>query len=163
RIAAARVQEARAQFVVSRSDLYPSLDYGAGVSRANLTAGVAGGPGAQAATTSNFYYGTLTMSWELDIWGRIRRSNEAARAILPGRSPMPIPRGRPMYAQAVVPTVPAGLPSALLERRPDLRQAEQQLVGANARIGVAKAEFFPKLNLTALFGTASPEVSALTG
>jgi multidrug efflux system outer membrane protein len=63
----------------------------------------------------------------------------------------------------VVPVVPAGLPSALLERRPDLRQAEQQLVSANARIGVAKAEFFPKLNLTALFGTASPEVSALTG
>jgi hypothetical protein len=68
-----------------------------------------------------------------------------------------------MYAQAVVPTVPAGLPSALLERRPDLRQAEQQLVGANARIGVAQAEFFPKLSLTALLGTASPEVSALTG
>src|SRR5207245_4158295 len=45
----------------------------------------------------------------------------------------------------------------------DLRQAEQQLVSANARIGVAKAEFFPKLSLTALFGTASPEVSALTG
>ena len=84
-------------------------------------------------------------------------------SILLGRSPLPIPRGLPMYAQAVVPTVPAGLPSALLERRPDLRQAEQQLVSANARIGVAKAEFFPKLSLTALFGTASPEVSALTG
>jgi multidrug efflux system outer membrane protein len=63
----------------------------------------------------------------------------------------------------VVPEVPAGLPSALLERRPDLRQVEQQLVAANARIGVAKAEFFPKLSLTALFGTASPEISALTG
>ena len=84
-------------------------------------------------------------------------------SILPGRSPLPIPRGLPMYAQAVAPTVPAGLPSALLERRPDLRQAEQQLVSANARIGVAKAEFFPKLSLTALFGTASPEVSAFTG
>jgi multidrug efflux system outer membrane protein len=84
-------------------------------------------------------------------------------SILLGRNPAPIPRGLPMYAQAVVPTVPAGLPSALLERRPDLRQAEQQLVGANARIGVAKAEFFPKLSLTALLGTASPEVSALTG
>src|SRR5205823_8320883 len=59
--------------------------------------------------------------------------------------------------------VPAGLPSTLLQRRPDLRQAEQQLVSANARIGVAKAEFFPKLSLTSLFGTASPEVSALTG
>src|SRR5947209_11398577 len=80
RIAAARVQEARANFRVSRSDLYPSLDYGAGVSRANVTAGVAGGPGAQAAATRNFYYGTLTASWELDIWGRIRRSNEAAWA-----------------------------------------------------------------------------------
>jgi multidrug efflux system outer membrane protein len=69
----------------------------------------------------------------------------------------------PMYEQAVVPTVPAGLPSALLERRPDLRQAEQKLVGANANIGVAKAAFFPQLSLTALFGRASPEVSALTG
>src|SRR5207244_13548814 len=59
--------------------------------------------------------------------------------------------------------VPVGLPSAHLARRPDVRQAEQQLVSANARIGVAKAEFFPKLSLTALFGTASPEVSALTG
>ena len=68
-----------------------------------------------------------------------------------------------MYEQPVVPEVPAGLPSALLERRPDLRQVEQQLVAANARIGVAKAEFFPKLSLTALFGTASPEISALTG
>src|SRR3989442_2529315 len=68
-----------------------------------------------------------------------------------------------MYDQPVVPAVPAGLPSTLLQRRPDLRQAEQQLVSANARIGVAKAEFFPKLSLTALLGTASPEVSALTG
>ena len=68
-----------------------------------------------------------------------------------------------MFAQQVVPTVPAGLPSALLERRPDLRQVEQQLVSANAQIGVAKAEFFPKLSLTALFGKASPEVSAITG
>jgi len=67
-----------------------------------------------------------------------------------------------MYEQVVVPSVPAGLPSTLLVRRPDLRQAEQALVSANAQIGVAKAEFFPKLSLTALLGTASPEVSALT-
>jgi multidrug efflux system outer membrane protein len=83
--------------------------------------------------------------------------------ILLGKSPAPVPRGTPMYAQPVVPTVPAGLPSTLLERRPDLRRAEQQLMSANARVGVAKAEFFPKLSLTALFGSASPEVSALTG
>src|SRR5256712_8721304 len=84
-------------------------------------------------------------------------------SVLVGKTPDPILRGMPMYDQPVVPTVPAGLPSTLLERRPDLRQAEQQLVSANARVGVAKAEFFPKLSLTALFGTASPEVSALTG
>src|SRR5207245_2881091 len=83
--------------------------------------------------------------------------------VLLGQPPGPVPRGTPMYDQPVVPAVPAGLPSALLERRPDLRQAEQQLVAANARIGIAKAEFFPKLSLTALFGTASPELSALTG
>jgi len=79
RIAAARVQEARANFVVSRSDLYPSLDYGAGASRGKIEPGVVGGPGGPSPRAGNFYYGTLTMSWELDIWGRIRRSNEAAR------------------------------------------------------------------------------------
>jgi multidrug efflux system outer membrane protein len=84
-------------------------------------------------------------------------------SILLGKAPSPIARGKPMYEQVVVPTVPAGLPSTLLQRRPDVRQVEQQLVSANARIGVAKAEFFPKLSLTALFGTSSPEVSALTG
>jgi multidrug efflux system outer membrane protein len=207
-------------------------------------------------TTTNFYLGALSASWELDIWGRIRRSDEAARAnllatedarrgvwlslvsdlaqayfellaldvqvqiardsaqafqgtydlfqdrlrfglasqlqtaraegalggaqanipelenqvvakenqisILLGKAPAPIPRGTPMYGQPVVPTVPAGLPSTLLQRRPDLRQVEQQLVRANAQVGVAKAEFFPKLNLTGILGTASPEISAIT-
>jgi multidrug efflux system outer membrane protein len=60
-------------------------------------------------------------------------------------------------------TVPAGLPSALLERRPDLRRVEQELVAANAQIGVAKALFFPQLSLTGFLGKASPELSALTG
>jgi multidrug efflux system outer membrane protein len=257
RIAAARVQESRASLMVVRSDLFPSLDYGASAARGRILPGVQGGPGGQAPEANNFYYVALSMSWELDIWGRIRRSTEAARAallasedvqrgvwltlvsdlaqayfellaldvrlqiaqnsanayqrtynlfldrfqhgaaskletsrargalgdalasipqvesdivakenqisILLGRNPDPVQRGRSMYEQPVVPVVPAGLPSALLERRPDLRQVEQQLVGANARIGVAKAEFFPKLSLTTLFGTASPEVGALTG
>ena len=256
-IAAARVREARAAFVSTRSDLYPSVDYGISAGRAKLTPGIAGSPGGPALNASNFYSASMTMSWELDIWGRIRRATEASRAtlfatedarrgvwltlvsdlaqayfellaldvqlqiarnsrdayqytfdlfedrykagvaskletaraegalggaeatipqfesdivakenqisILLGRTPGPIVRGLPMYEQAVVPTVPAGLPSSLLERRPDLRQVEQQMAAANARIGVAKAEFFPKLSLTALFGTASPEISALTG
>jgi outer membrane protein, multidrug efflux system len=253
-IAAARVQEARAGFVRTRSDLFPSLDYSGSLSRSNMEPGVLGGPGVQAPTASNFYSATLAMSWELDVWGRIRRSTEAARAtllatadaqravwltlvsdlaqayfellaldvqlqiaqsstqayqgtydlfldrfnlgvaskletsralgalgnaqatipqlqssivarenqisILLGKTPGPIPRGQPLYVQPVAPTVPAGLPSVLLERRPDVRQAEQQLVAANARIGVAKAEFFPKFSLTPLVGTASPEFSA---
>lgn len=256
-IAAARVREARASLSIARSDLYPSFEYGAGVSRSKVGPGAPGSPGGPAREATNFYSATMSASWELDVWGRVRRLNEAARAnlfatedarrgvwltlvsdlaqayfelleldvqlqiaynsadayqrtydlfldrlnlgaasrletsralgalgeaqanipqlessivakenqisILLGRPPASIVRGRPMYDQPIAPAVPAGLPSALLERRPDLRQAEQLLVAANARIGVAKAEFFPKLSLTALFGTASPEVSALTG
>jgi outer membrane protein, multidrug efflux system len=256
-IAAARVQEARANLGVARSDFFPSLDYSGAASRSKVAPGLSGRPGGPVPDATNAFSASMSASWELDVWGRIRRLNEAARAtlfatedarrgvwltlvsdlaqayfellaldvrlqiardstqayqttynlfldrfkvgvaskletsralgalgeaqatvpqlesdivakenqisILLGKAPRPIPRGQPMYAQPVVPAVPAGLPSALLERRPDLRQAEQQLVSANARIGVAKAEFFPKFSLTALFGTASPEVSALTG
>jgi outer membrane protein, multidrug efflux system len=256
-IAAARVQEARSNLRVARSDLYPSLDYNASAGRARLPIGGLSGLTGSDHVTDDFFIGHMTLSWEIDVWGRVRRSNEAARAnlyaseearrgvwltlvsdlaqayfellaldvelgiarnstqayqgtydlfldrfnlgvasrletaralgalgsaqatipelesqivakenqisILLGRIPGPIPRGQPMFAQTVVPAVPAGLPSALLERRPDLRQAEHLLVAANARIGVAKAEFFPKLSLTALFGAASPELSAVTG
>ena len=256
-IAAARVQEARGGFSVARSELFPSVDYGATAGRARLPLGGLNLPNGTDHRTDDFFVGTMSMSWEIDIWGRVRRSNEAARAtlfatedarrgvwltlvsdlaqayfqllaldvqlqvaqsstqayqgtyelfqdrfnlgvasrletsralgalgsaqatipqiqsaivarenqisILLGKTPGPIARGNPMYEQPVAPTVPAGLPSALLERRPDLRQAEQQLVAANASVGVAKAEFFPKLSLTALFGAASPELSAFTG
>jgi multidrug efflux system outer membrane protein len=255
-IAAARVQEARANVGVARSDYFPSLDYSVGAGRSKVGPGILGAPGGPVASATNFFSASTVMSWELDIWGRIRRLNESARAallatedarravwltlvsdlaqayfellaldvrlqiardsaaayqrtydlfldrlnlgvasklqtsralgalgdaqanipqiesdivakenqisILIGKAPGPIARGKPMYEQAVVPSVPAGLPSTLLERRPDLRQAEQALVSANARIGVAKADFFPRLSLTALLGTASPEVSALT-
>jgi multidrug efflux system outer membrane protein len=257
RIAAARVQEARANLRVARSELFPSLDYNVAGGRARIPLGGLDLPNGLDHRTDNFFIGALTMSWEVDIWGRVRRSNEAARAvlfateegrrgvwltllsdltqayfellaldvqlqvardstqayqgtydifldrfklgtasqleasralgalggakatipqlesaivakenqisILLGKEPGPIRRGQPMYAQPIPPAVPAGLPSALLERRPDLRRAEQELVAANARIGITKAEFFPKLSLTALFGAASPELSALTG
>ena len=206
--------------------------------------------------TSNLFLGALTASWEIDVWGAIRRGNEAAIAqllateegqrgvllslvsevaqnyfelveldqrleisrqttqsyqgiynlfkdrlefgvvsqlqtsraegslasaaatipeveaqitakenqisTLLGRNPGPIPRGEPLFSQHAVPTVPTGLPSELVERRPDLLKAEQQLVAANAQIGVAKGEFFPKLSLTGFLGKASPELSAIT-
>jgi len=257
RIAAARVQEARARLGVARSDLYPSLDYGVDGGRAKVSPGVGGSAGGPVAEARNFYSASMTLSWEVDIWGRVRRLTESARAdlfateearrgvwltlvsdlaqayfelleldqqlqiarsstaayqrtydlfldrfnfgaaskletsralgalgdaqagipqlessivakenqisILLGKPPSPIARGNPMYEQPIVPVVPAGLPSALLERRPDLRQAEQRMVSANAQIGAAKAEFFPKFSITALFGTAGPEMAALTG
>lgn len=256
-IAAARVQEARAHLGEAKSKFFPWINYGFtaqdqrnGIA-AQLGLNTTGGPEAQ-----QLYAGVLAASWELDIWGRIRRSTEAARAnllatedarrgvmlslvgdlaqayfellaldvrlqiarnstdafqstynlfkdrldfgvasqlqtsraqgalgaaqatipeieaqiaakenqisILLGHVPGPIPRGAPMYDQPVTPTVPVGLPSALLERRPDLLQAEQELIRANARVGVAKADFFPKLSLTGLLGTASPELAAVT-
>ena len=67
----------------------------------------------------------------------------------------------PLEAFQVPPTVPAGLPSALLERRPDIRQAEQQLIAANAQIGAAKAEYFPRISLTGFFGAQSRQLSDL--
>ncbi len=255
KIAAARVQEARAQAGIARSQFFPQIGYSFGVERAR-NIGAQFGLSSPQPQTVDIYSGSLSASWELDIWGRIRRLNESARAnllatedaqrgvwlslvsdlaqayfellsldvllqiardstdafqatynlfqdrlrfgaaskletsraegalgaaqatipelesqivakenqigILLGKSLAPIPRGTPMYSQPIVPAVPVGLPSTLLERRPDLRQAEQQLVSANALVGVAKAEFLPKLSLTGLLGTASPEVAALT-
>jgi multidrug efflux system outer membrane protein len=82
-------------------------------------------------------------------------------SIVLGRNPGAIDRGRPLTGQTSPPTVPAGLPSALIERRPDIRQAEAALVAANARIGVAKAAFFPQISLTGLFGVESVALSDL--
>jgi multidrug efflux system outer membrane protein len=79
---------------------------------------------------------------------------EDAISILIGDYPQAVPRGRPLAEQALPPDVPPGLPSSLLERRPDIRQAEQMLVAANAEIGVAKASFFPQISLTGSGGGA---------
>jgi multidrug efflux system outer membrane protein len=73
---------------------------------------------------------------------------EDAISILLGNYPQSITRGRPLIEQPFPPDVPAGLPSSLLERRPDIREAEQVLVASNAEIGVAKAAFFPQISLT---------------
>jgi multidrug efflux system outer membrane protein len=83
------------------------------------------------------------------------QQQENVLSVLLGENPQSIPRGRALTEQPVPQNVPAGLPSELLERRPDVRQAEENVVAANAQIGVAKAAFFPNLSLTGLGGLES--------
>ncbi len=85
---------------------------------------------------------------------------ENAISILLGRNPGPIPRGKTIQELAF-PAIPAGLPSQLLERRPDLLQAEQNLIAANAQIGAAKAQYFPTIALTGSYGYASATLGDL--
>jgi NodT family efflux transporter outer membrane factor (OMF) lipoprotein len=80
--------------------------------------------------------------------------------LLLGQNPGPVSRGRSLIDQHI-PDVPAGLPSALLERRPDIRAAEQALIAANANIGVAKAAYFPQITLTGSIGGQSSKLSNL--
>jgi outer membrane protein, multidrug efflux system len=83
------------------------------------------------------------------------QQQENVLSVLLGENPQSIPRGRALTEQPVPQSVPAGLPSELLERRPDVRQEEEKVVAANAQIGVAKAAFFPNLSLTGLGGLES--------
>ena len=249
RQAVATVEEFQARAFIARSDYFPGLT-------ASGNAPVFGRkavflfPGF--ASPFNYYL-QGNLAWELDIWGRIRRSNEAARAdllskeenrravtiqlvsavgeayfnllqfdtqmdiakrtvqsweesvrisqarlkqgmtsrldadqfeaeragaaartaelerqmvqaenqlsVLLGRKPFAITRGRSLHEQVMPPKVPAGLPSELMQRRPDLLQTEQQLAAATARIGAAKADRFPKITLTGLLGSASPQLA----
>lgn len=255
RIAAARVELAREFAAEAHGQFFPSVGYAAGVSRGkNAFLGAPSDSGVQTATAAA---GVLNAAWEIDLWGRVRRLNEAARAeylaseeakrgvmlslvsdvaqaylelleldlqlkvtqaatdsfgrslklftdrleggisnklatsraqaaaasaaaqipdiqrqiavkenqicVLIGTSPGPIARHSSLLQQTTPLEVPAGLPSSLLERRPDVRQAEQTLISANAQIGVANANFFPQIGLTALLGKVSPDVSNITG
>jgi multidrug efflux system outer membrane protein len=82
-------------------------------------------------------------------------------SILLGKNPAAVIRGKPLAENVVLPTVPLGLPSSLLDRRPDIQQVEQQLVAANAQIGVAKAAYFPQITLTGLGGYQSNALTDL--
>jgi multidrug efflux system outer membrane protein len=93
-----------------------------------------------------------------DLERRIEQQENLISTLL-GKNPTLVKRGKPLVESAILPTVPAGLPSSLLGRRPDIQSSEQQLVAANARIGVAKAAYFPQITLTAVGGYQS---SALT-
>ena len=73
---------------------------------------------------------------------------ENAISILLGNYPQAVSRGLPLAEQPLPPEIPPGVPSSLLERRPDIREAEQLLIATNAEIGVAKAQFFPQISLT---------------
>ena len=255
RVATARVDEYVGRYWVGRSGLFPQIGANAFAGQNRISeqgASTAALSGLKNPTDS--YQANFTGSWEIDIWGKLRRATEASRAdllsteearqavilslvsavangyislrdfdkqleiatrtaktreesyklfklryeggviselelnqvkseyeqalatipqvekqigfqenalsVLLGRNPGPIDRGKSIDELAL-PAVPAGLPSDLLEKRPDVRQAEQALVAANARIGVAKAQFFPTISLTGLFGWASTELSSL--
>ena len=95
-----------------------------------------------------------------DLQRRIAQEENFLSTLL-GQNPSAIPRGLKLTEQPHAPQVPAGLPSALLERRPDIRQAEQQLVAFNAQIGVAKAAYFPQITLTGDGGYQSPALTSL--
>jgi multidrug efflux system outer membrane protein len=91
---------------------------------------------------------------------QIEQTENAIKLLL-GEPPGRITRGQSLLEQQEPPSVPPGLPSSLLERRPDIRAAEQNLVAANANIGVAKAAYFPRISLTGFLGFQSTELSSL--
>lgn len=251
KFAAANVEQAAAILMVTRSAFFPQITYTGTYTREKVSRNDIVVPQHNPFNTFQVFAGA---SWEIDLWGRIRRLSEAARAnllatqearrgiilslvaevastyiqlrsldeqlviakrslqtygqsvklfelqfqygqvnqmtveqarsqyenaavaipnienqiaqtenglsVLIGRNPGSIPRGNTIYA-FTMPPIPAGLPSDLLARRPDVLQAEQNLVAANAQIGAAKALYYPAISLTGAFGQSSTDLSNL--
>lgn len=253
-IATARIEEYAGRLGMTRADFFPQISGTGQYSRQQVTETGDNRYTAAYKTDTDTYATTLNAGWEIDLWGKIRRSTEAARAqliaseegrrgvilslvsnvagayinlraldrqleisrstaktrgdayklfqerfsgglisdlelsqnrsqyeealasippleqaigqqenglsVLLGRNPGAIARGK-RIEQMGLPTVVAGMPSELLVRRPDIREAEQNLIAANAQIGVAKAAYFPSISLTGAFGYASGDLSNL--
>ena len=250
-IAIQRSEQARQQLGGTRSAFFPHVGYSGQAERSRYPVNQL----FDSPVRFNSFLGVLDVAWEIDIWGRIRRANQAARAelmaseanqravllslvsqvatlyfqlleldeelqiaeeavqafettlelftrrydagiasklevsraaaalaqveswvpeitmaseavenqlsVLQGKLPGPVPRGTSLDDQHL-PTLAPGLPSQLLERRPDIQQAEEQLVAANAQVGVAIGNFLPRIGLSAFWGGASRELSDLT-
>ena len=254
KIAAARVEEFTGRYGIARAPLFPQVGATANAGKSRVTERAPTAFPSDGLNPAENYQVSVNVNWEIDLWGKLRRSTEAARAdllsseearravvltlvtslasayvnlrdldrqleiakgtaksrgdsyrlfqlrfqggviselelnqikseyeqalatipllekvivqqenalsVLLGRNPGPIPRGKKIE-ELTLPAVPAALPSDLLNNRPDIRQAEQALIAANARIGVARAQYFPTISLTGLFGYASTELSNL--
>lgn len=103
----------------------------------------------------------LTATRQISSIERSIADTENALSLLLGQPPGDVARGRELDAFQVPPVIPAGVPASLLTRRPDIRQVEQQLIAANAQIGVARAELFPRISLTGVLGIESRSLSDL--
>jgi multidrug efflux system outer membrane protein len=118
--------------------------------------------GGESAITDVYQAETLVQQAEAEVISlqQLVEQTENNISILLGRNPGQITRGLNLVEQPHMPEVPEGLPSALLQRRPDVRRAEEILVSANANVGVAKAAFFPQISLTGIFGAQSTAITS---
>src|SRR6266850_2340204 len=201
RLAVTRINAARANVGLARSDQFPQVEAGADltITRTSANTGV-NAPGQEGRTRSIGEVFLSLLTFEVDLWGRLRQRTKAARqqgglatmldvrqaeelvyqasqtipdtqrlieqsenqiSLLLGNNPAPIPRGASLSQQKDLPAVPAGLPSSLLERRPDIRSAEQLLISEYALVAAAKRAYFPTISLTGALGFQSNSLSNL--